>query len=308
MAARRTSGCGSSATTKPDWRAAATRPANSSSCWRTRWRKAQIRCSLQGQCNRITAGRQRPRRRGPGWPVISCWAARPPESVNGNLLLDHLLGATLHWTERENRLNRLAALADELRAAGRRPYVITYGGSDPVGARGYANALEELHTQCQAIGLTLDAIVVPSSSGGTQAGLLAGIAATGWAVPVVGISIDEPEGALQESVARLATDTATGLGIAQAFEPGDVRVEASYLGGGYGVFGELEREAILTVARMEGILLDPVYTGRAAGGLFDILRTNPERLLSDPKQPANVLFWHTGGAPALFAYASQLAA
>ena len=84
-------------------------------------------------------------------------------------------------------------------------------------------------------------------------------------------------------------------------------VEAGYLGGGYGVFGELEREAILTLARTEGIILDSVYTARAMGGLLDILRRDPARLLPDPAQPARILFWHTGGMPALFAYADQLA-
>jgi D-cysteine desulfhydrase len=232
----------------------------------------------------------------------------PTEAATGNLLLDQLFGATLHWTERANRLSRLAALTEELRAAGRRPYLITYGGSDRIGARGYVSALGELRTQCDAIGLALDAIVVPSSSGGTQAGLLAGTVIVGWDAPIVGISIDEPERALQESVARLATDAAQGLGINHAFAADDVRVEANYLGGGYGVFGALEREAILVFARTEGILLDPVYTGRAAGGLLDILRNDPARLLPNPERPARVLFWHTGGAPALFAYADQLTA
>jgi D-cysteine desulfhydrase len=230
----------------------------------------------------------------------------PPHAANGNLLLDHLLGATLHWTPRDNRLNRLAELADELRAAGRRPYVITYGGSDRVGARGYVSALGELHTQCTSIGLALDAIVIPSSSGGTQAGLLAGEAITGWSIPLVGISIDQPEQALKETVSRLATSTAAGLGLDREFSPEDVRAEAGYLGGGYGVLGALERDAILTIARLEGILLDPVYTGRAAGGLLDILRRDPARILPDPERPARLLFWHTGGAPALFAYADLL--
>jgi D-cysteine desulfhydrase family pyridoxal phosphate-dependent enzyme len=230
----------------------------------------------------------------------------PPAQVNGNLLLDQLLGATLHWTTRENRLNRLAELADELRAEGRRPYVITYGGSDPIGARGYVNAMEELYTQCRSIGLKLDAMVVASSSGGTQAGLLVGAAATDWPIPIVGISIDEPQATLQGNVARLATDTAAGLGLPHTFEPEDVWVEAGYLGGGYGVFGELEREAILTLARTEGIILDSVYTARAMGGLLDILRHDPARLLPDPERPASILFWHTGGMPAIFAYADQL--
>ena len=230
----------------------------------------------------------------------------PPAEANGNLLLDMLLGARLHWTARENRLARLAELTDELRAAGRRPYPITYGGSDAIGARGYVYALDELRTQCDAIGLRPDAIIIPSSSGGTQAGLVAGSAALGWDAPILGISIDEPEVDLQARVARLAAETAAGIGVSRAFSAEEVRVEASYLGAGYGVMGDLERDAIRVMAQTEGILLDPVYTGRALGGLLDLIRRHPERLPLAPGPASSLLFWHTGGAPALFAYADEL--
>jgi len=232
---------------------------------------------------------------------------QPPAEPNGNFLLDRLLGATLHWTPRENRLNRLHALADELRAAGHCPYVITYGGSDPVGASGYALAMEELFDQTRALGLRLDAIVVASSSGGTQAGMIAGARALDWDVPILGISIDEPKAALQAKVADLATRTAAHLGRTDVFTPEDVLVNAGYLGGGYGVVGDLEREAIRLMAQAEGILLDPVYTGRAFGGMVDLLRSSADTFISpDRFGPANVLFWHTGGQPALFAYAGDL--
>lgn len=233
----------------------------------------------------------------------------PPDRVNGNLLLDMLLGAKLHWTERENRLARLDALAGELRAAGRRPYPITYGGSNSIGARGYVNALEELQTQCASIGLHPDAIAFASSSGGTQAGLLAGSAILGWTPPFIGISVDERAAHLQRMVARLATETAAGLGLAHTFAITDVIVEDGYLGGGYGVLGDLERDAIRLMAQTEGIFLDPVYTGRALGGLLDLLRNTPERLIGrDSGRSQSLVFWHTGGAPALFAYADALTA
>lgn len=225
---------------------------------------------------------------------------QPPAGPNGNLLLDMLLGAELHWTSREDRLNRLAALCDELAAAGKRPYFITYGGSDPVGATGYAAALEETLAQARAENVTFDAIVFASSSGGTQAGLAAGAWALGCEWPVLGISIDESEGALREKVAALATETAQRIAHPRAFAAADILVDASYLGEGYGVVGELEREAVRVMARSEGILLDPVYTGRAFGGLLDILR----RARQD--KPPRILFWHTGGAPALFAYAQEI--
>ncbi len=233
---------------------------------------------------------------------------QPPETANGNLLLDKLLGAEIHWTTRENRLPRLHELEDELRAAGRRPYFITYGGSDPVGATGYVLALEELYGQVAARGIQLDAVVVASSSGGTQAGLVAGAWQLGWDVPILGISIDETAPALQANVADLATRTTAHLGRPHTFTPADIRVSDSYLGKGYGVIGELEREAMGLMARTEGILLDPVYTGRAFGGLMDILHSRPERFASPVRSgPANILFWHTGGQSALFAYARDLA-
>ena len=234
---------------------------------------------------------------------------QPPQTANGNLLLDKLLGAEIHWTTRENRLPRLRELEDELRAAGRHPYFITYGGSDPVGATGYVLALEELYGQVAARGIQLDAIVVASSSGGTQAGLAVGAWQLGWDVPILGISIDETAPDLQAIVADLATRTAAHLGRPHTFAPSDIRADDSYLGGGYGVMGDLERTAISLMARTEGILLDPVYTGRAFGGLVDILRSRPDVLRTAKpvgSDPANILFWHTGGSPALFAYAQDL--
>jgi len=224
----------------------------------------------------------------------------PPAQVNSNLLLDRLLGATLHWTTREKRLTRLSELTEELRAAGRRPYLITYGGSNAVGATGYALAIEELQTQVQALGLKLDAIVCASSSGGTQAGLVAGAWILGWDVPILGISVDEPEIKLQAKVADLATRTATHLGQSHTFDPTDIQVNDNYLGGGYGVMSDLERDAIKLLAQTEAVLLDPVYTGRAFGGLADLIRHDA----FGPNQ--NVLFWHTGGTPGLFAYADEL--
>jgi D-cysteine desulfhydrase len=232
----------------------------------------------------------------------------PPAGANGNLLLDVLLGAHLHWTAREHRLTRLAELTDELQAAGRKPYPITYGGSDAIGARGYVYALDELRIQCDAIGLRPDAIVIPSSSGGTQAGLIAGAAALDWDPPILGVSIDEPEADLRAKVAHLATETARGIGAPRAFTTEDVRVDDRYLGAGYGVMGDLERDAIRVMAQTEGILLDPVYTGRALGGLFDLVRRRPEHLPFTPGPASSLLFWHTGGSPALFAYADELSA
>ena len=188
------SSSGSSATTRPAWPAAATRRASSSS-----WSADAL---AQGADTLITTGaiqsnHCRQTAAAAAQAGLECHlvlGGQPPAQPNGNLLLDRCSAPTFHWTTRENRLNRLHELADELRAAGRRPYFITYGGSDPVGASGYALALEELlRPGSRRWSCELDAIVVASSSGGTQAGLVAGAWALGWDVPILGISIDEPE-------------------------------------------------------------------------------------------------------------------
>jgi len=230
-----------------------------------------------------------------------------PADVNlpsGNLLLDLLFGATLHWTERERRLERMGEVAAALTARGKRPYVIPYGGSNPVGAAGYLLAYLEFVEQCIALHVSPDTVVVASSSGGTQAGMMAGAALAETRAVVRGISIDKGERdpvPFEQELAEIANGALSLLGNPARVSPGDARVEYGYLGGGYGVVGPLEREAITVVARTEGIVLDPVYAGRAMGALIDMIR-NARQDLGD-----TVVFWHTGGSPALFAYASELA-
>ena len=214
-----------------------------------------------------------------------------PQPPSGNLLLDILLGVEIVWTSRERRDADLQAAFQAAWDAGRRPYLIPYGGSSPTGAAGYVAALQELLEQ----GANPDWIVFASSSGGTHAGLVAGSRLLGYRGQVLGISIDEPQAVLQERVADLASRTTDLLGEPAAFTPADVLVNADYLGEGYGIPGALETEAMTLFARHEGLLLDPVYTGRAAGGMIDLIRRN----FFPPG--STVLFWHTGGAPALFA-------
>jgi D-cysteine desulfhydrase len=226
-----------------------------------------------------------------------------PALAQGNLLLDELLGATIHWTSRAGRNSKLRAVADELRAQGRKPYEIVVGGSNGVGATGYAVAMLELMEQLRAAGESVDHIVFGSSSGGTQAGLTVGARAAGYAGGLHGISIDKGDldvDSYEEEVAAIANACAEYIGLDARFEQGGIGVHYGYLGGGYGVAGELEREAIRLMARHEGIILDPVYTGRAFGGLVDLVRKGFF------KRGERVLFWHTGGAPALFAYANEM--
>ena len=226
-----------------------------------------------------------------------------PELPTGNLLLDELLGARIHWIQPSERVAKLRELPDQLRKEGRKPYVIPVGGSNGVGATGYVLAMIELVEQLDGIKRCIDHVVFASSSGGTQAGIVVGAKVTGFAGKLHGVSIDKDDrgGARYEpELADIANETAKYIGFDAQFTAGDFTVEYGYLGGGYGVVSNLEREAIRLFGSREGILLDPVYTGRSVGALIDLIRKKAFR--SDE----TVLFWHTGGAPALFAYARDL--
>ena len=226
---------------------------------------------------------------------------QPPAECQGNLLLDDLLGAQIRWTEKNAVPATMEAAAAELRAQGRVPYIIPYGGSNPIGATGYVAAMEELMEQAREMRLHFDRIVFASSSSGTQAGLVVGARATSYSGQVLGISVDEQREDLQRKVAELATATAAYLKLDFHFAPDDIAVNADYLGAGYGVMGDPERDAIRLTAQTEGVLLDPVYTGRAFAGMIDLIRKG------EIGRDETVLFWHTGGTPALFAYADELA-
>jgi D-cysteine desulfhydrase family pyridoxal phosphate-dependent enzyme len=217
------------------------------------------------------------------------------QAPTGNLLVDEMLGAEIIWTERKERQTVLQQTFDQAWEAGRRPYLIPLGASNSLGALGYLFAFDELLTQQ----VQPDWIVVATSSGGTQAGLVLGGRLRGWKGRILGISIDEKDTHLQEIVAHLATEASELAGQRVDFKPADILVNDDYLGEGYGIMGAPEREAIQAFARQEGLLLDPVYTGRAAAGMIDLLH----RGFFKPRD--TVLFWHTGGTPALFANSYQ---
>jgi len=220
----------------------------------------------------------------------------PPGSSTGNLLLDQLLGAQLHWTGAGDPEAALEAVSAALQQAGKRVYRIPYGGSNALGASAYAAAMLELLEQEKRF----DRIVLASSSGGTQAGLAVGARSAGFKRQILGVSVDRPRAELAAEIAEIATATATLLGDNRPFDAGEFHVTDEYLGGGYAVMGELERQAIRLFARLEGILLDPVYTGRAAGAMLNLIQSGA---IGRQEQ---VLFWHTGGTPALFAYGQAL--
>ena len=224
----------------------------------------------------------------------------PDYERGGNVLLDRLAGAELHLVERAVDLGaELERVASELRAGGRRPFVIPIGGSTPVGALGYVAAGLELLAQAEASGRPIDAIFHASGSGGTQAGLLVALQASGAAVPVIGISVSEPRAELEATVAELAARTAALLGTAAPPRPA-VEVQDGYIGADYGLPTAGMREAVRLCAGLEGLFLDPVYTGKAMAGLIDLVRQR--RFTADQ----TVVFIHTGGTPALFSYLDAL--
>ncbi len=227
-----------------------------------------------------------------GLDCILVLTGETPERASANLLLDQLFGAKIIWVrDRADRDRILRATYEQSLSDGGMPYLVPYGGSSPTGALGYAFAVEELMSQDP----NFDWIVFGTSSGGTHAGLTLGKRHFGFEGQILGISIDEDEDWLKEHVSALATETASLLGEGYQFGVADVLANDAYCKAGYGVLTELEREAVQIFAKYEGLLLDPVYTGRAAGGMIDLIRKGFF------KKDERVLFWHTGGTPSLFA-------
>lgn len=222
--------------------------------------------------------------------------------ASGNNLLYRILGIEeIRIVPRgADTLEEMRSVANELKAVGRNAYLIPVGGSTPLGALGYASCAQEIEIQSFEMGLSFDHIVCASGSAGTQAGLLAGLFGCSSQARLTGVNVSREREPQEELVYRLAIETAELLGIKRTIERSDVTCLGDYVGPGYSVPTEGMAEAVGLLARLEGILLDPVYTGKAMAGLIDLVRrgsfTSGQR----------VLFIHTGGSPALFAYKDYL--
>jgi L-cysteate sulfo-lyase len=224
-----------------------------------------------------------------------------PYASSGNVLLDRIFGAKLR--EYPDGTDFEAATDDvigEVRAAGGRPYVIPVGASNPVGALGYVNAAIELLQQAAELDLTIDRLVTATGSAGTQAGLLVGLRAMQRDTPLLGIGVSAARKEQEEKVFALASATADYIGKPGIVERDDVVANCNYIGSGYGAPTAAMNEAVLLLARTEGLLLDPVYSGKALAGLVDLIRNG------EFSSASNIVFLHTGGSAALFAYADQL--
>ncbi len=210
-----------------------------------------------------------------------------------NALLDTLLGAEVRYVQsRDERVPAMEAAADHVRHAGGSPFIIPLGASTPLGAAGFVDAISELACQIAPP----DVIVHATSSGGTQAGLVAGCSLAGWPARVIGISADASSAILELDIRRLLGGVAELLGFApQRFDSAMVTVDDGYVGGGYGVATPDSREAIELTARSEALFLDPTYTAKAMAGLIARIRRR------EFDAQTTVLFWHTGGQVGLFA-------
>lgn len=223
-----------------------------------------------------------------------------PEHLTGNMLLNKLFGAHVTWTNGENPAVVMDRVEAQQRSMGHTSYQIPLGGSNVVGTTAYVKAMEELACQLDEMSLNLDAIVFASGSGGTQAGLVLGAHLYGIRAKLYGMSVSRSAGELKAQVGALATATAAHLGLEMVSIIDRIEINDEYAEPGYGVLTAAEKEAIELVGQKEGILLDPVYTGRAMAGLIDLIRWGAFT------RNQTILFWHTGGAPALHAYADTL--
>jgi D-cysteine desulfhydrase family pyridoxal phosphate-dependent enzyme len=229
-----------------------------------------------------------------GMRVVLVVNGAPQSRPTANALLDQLFGADVQYVaSRDERAPMMASVAAELEAAGRRPFVVPLGASTATGAMGFAQGLTEI----AAAGLRPDVIVSSTSSGGTQAGLVAGAALLGLRARIVGVSADDSCERLTGVVRDLLGQMAARLGARPASlgADTDVEVDDAFVGDGYGVPTPASVEALELVARREGILLDPVYTAKAMAGLIDRIRRGEFRA------DQTVLFWHTGGQVGVFA-------
>ena len=216
---------------------------------------------------------------------------------SGNVFLDHLYGARVRELPGGSDMNAaMSAVAEELRADGRKPYIIPGGGSNPIGALGYVTCALEMVNQFNTQDLRVDCVVHATGSAGTQAGLVVGLEGTRSQIPVLGIGVRAAREAQETNVYNLAVKTAELLGVPGSVKRESVKANCDYVGGGYGVPTPGMVEAVTMMARLEGILLDPVYSGKGMAGLIDLCRKGHF------KKGENVVFLHTGGAVALYGY------
>ena len=217
---------------------------------------------------------------------------------SGNNFLFNLMGvkSTSVVPGGSDMLGEMEKLAEKLRAEGKKPYIIPGGASNTLGALGYVSCAQEILQQSFEQGINFDHMVVPSGSSGTHAGIAAGMVGNNANIPVTGISVNRPKALQSDVVHSLAVATAEMMGVKEDIPAEAIQVFDDYVGPGYSLPTDSMIEAVKLLAQSEGILLDPVYSGKAMAGLVDLVRKGHF------EEGSNVLFLHTGGSPALYAY------
>lgn len=221
---------------------------------------------------------------------------------SGNNFLFNLLGVEKTYVVPggSDMLGELEKLAEKLRAEGKKPYIVPGGGSNAIGSTGYVACAQEIMDQLFDLGINIDHMVCPSGSAGTHAGIVAGMTGINANIPVTGVSVNRSKEVQTDAVWNLAKATAERVGVHNEITRDLVQVTDEYVGPGYSLPSDEMVEAVQLLARTEGILLDPVYTGKVMAGLIGMIREGKF------KKEDNVLFLHTGGSPALYAYTETI--
>lgn len=226
-----------------------------------------------------------------------------PKNYNGNLFLSKMLNAKIHFTGDNRKGEDFKILLDKLTTEGCKPYIIPYGGSNLIGSLGYVDAVKELKVQLKQQDIKIDAIFFASSSGGTQAGILLGKLIYNMKAKLYPISVDKNDfidASIYKKLALIVEEGIEKFQLNTKLLKVDYKLIEDYNKAGYGIISKQEIDAINLLAKTEGILLDPVYTGRAFYGMVDMLQNHKV------KENSNILFWHTGGTPALFNHITEL--
>ncbi len=220
---------------------------------------------------------------------------------SGNVLLDRIFGANIREVDKGSDMDAaMEAVADELRAAGKTPYMVPGGGSNSIGALGYVDCVLEFMSQANRDGIVIDHVMHATGSAGTQAGLIVGLKATHSNIPLLGIGVNAPKDEQEEKVWKLAQETADLVGATGCVNREDIIANCDYVGGGYGVPTNEMNDAVMLLARLEGLLFDPVYSGKGLAGMIDLVRKGHF------DSAENIVFIHTGGVAGLFGYSDQL--
>lgn len=221
---------------------------------------------------------------------------------SGNNFLFNLLGVEKTYVVPggSDMLGELEKLAEKLRAEGKKPYIVPGGGSNAIGSTGYVACAQEIMDQLFDLGINIDHMVCPSGSAGTHAGIVAGMTGINANIPVTGVSVNRSKEVQTDAVWNLAKATAERVGVHNEITRDLVQVTDEYVGPGYSLPSDEMVEAVQLLARTEGILLDPVYTGKVMAGLIGMIREGKF------KKEDNILFLHTGGSPALYAYTETI--